>query len=114
MRNASKRYKQRVSGLYRIAVKNEMPLRSVVELMRGSRELNAAKRKRKRHGERLNWHEADFGIQGWVMIPLETLRGEPLGMYASCCNLNQFEQLNTEYNECPAAIATQIRMALNG
>lgn len=71
MRNASKRYKKRVSGLYRIAVKNEMPLGSVVELMRSSRELNAANRKRKRHGERLNWHKADFVIQGWVMIRLK-------------------------------------------
>ncbi len=91
-----------------------MPLRSVVELMRSSRELNAANRKRKRHGERLNWHEADFGIQGWVMIPFETLKGEPLGMYASCFNLEQFKQLNADYNGCPDTVAKQIRTELNG
>ncbi|GEM80840.1 hypothetical protein [Vibrio superstes] len=114
MRYASKRYKQRVSGLYRTAVKNKMSLRFVVELMQRSRELNEVKRKRKRHGERLNWHEAEFDIVGWVMIPLETLTGESLGMYASCFNLGQFEQINAEYNKCPDAVATQIRAALMG
>lgn len=47
----------------------KMSRRSVVELMRRTREFNEAKRKKKRHGERLNWHDAEFDIKGWVISP---------------------------------------------
>ncbi|WP_447076962.1 hypothetical protein [Vibrio alginolyticus] len=99
MRKCSKRYKSKLSGLYKIAVSNQMTLAQLIELKRRGSEIESGIRLTDRYDGEIAWQ--DFKLNDfYITFPLLVGNKQATGLLYICHYLHSLETLQAKFGDC--------------